>query len=153
MQAWFTSFVHFLKNSYFVYLHFKCYPPSLFPLWKPPIASSPPLDSIMVLPHPHTHYSLTNLAFSYCGASSLHRTKGLLSQSLTKAILCYICTWSHGSLHVYLIVSGLVPGSSGWSGWLILFFFLWGCKPLQQLLSSNSSIGVSGLSLIVEIAQ
>ena len=30
-----------------------------------------------------------------------------------KAILCYICSWSHGSLHVYSLVGGLVPGSSG----------------------------------------
>ena len=30
-----------------------------------------------------------------------------------KAILYYICIWSHGSLHVYSLVGGLVPGSSG----------------------------------------
>ena len=28
-----------------------------------------------------------------------------------KVILCYICSWSHGSLH--FLVGGLVPGSSG----------------------------------------
>jgi hypothetical protein len=47
-----------------------------------------------------------------------------------KAILCYICSWSH----VYSFVCGLVSGSSGGSGWLILFF-LWGCKSLQLLQS------------------
>jgi hypothetical protein len=26
-----------------------------------------------------------------------------------KAILCYMCGWSHGSLHVYPLVGGLVP--------------------------------------------
>jgi hypothetical protein len=31
-----------------------------------------------------------------------------------KAILCYIGGWSHGSLHVYSLAGGLVPGSSGW---------------------------------------
>ena len=31
-----------------------------------------------------------------------------------KAILCYICIWSYGSLCVYSLVGGLVPGSSGW---------------------------------------
>jgi hypothetical protein len=36
-----------------------------------------------------------------------------------KAILCYICGWSHGSLHVYSLVGGLVPGSSGGGGWLV----------------------------------
>jgi hypothetical protein len=30
-----------------------------------------------------------------------------------KAILCYISGWSHGSLHVYSLVGGFVPGSSG----------------------------------------
>jgi hypothetical protein len=64
-----------------------------------------------------------------------------------KAILCYICGWSHELLHVYYLVGGLVPWSSGpcvcvcvcvcvcmcvcdgSSGWLILLFFLWVCKP------------------------
>ena len=31
---------------------------------------------------------------------------------LHKAILCYICSWGHGSLLVYSLVGGLVPGSS-----------------------------------------
>jgi hypothetical protein len=30
-----------------------------------------------------------------------------------KAILCYICGWSTGSLRVYFLVGVLVPGSSG----------------------------------------
>ena len=55
----------------------------------------------------------------------------LLPLVLDKAILCYICSWSHGSLHVYSLIGGLVPGSSGVYGWLIMLFFLWGCKPLQ----------------------
>jgi hypothetical protein len=45
-----------------------------------------------------------------------------------KAILCYIKSWNQGSLHVYSLVGGLVPGSSGGSSWLILLFFLWGYK-------------------------
>jgi hypothetical protein len=50
-----------------------------------------------------------------------------------KAILCYICSWSHGSppSHVYSLVGGLVSGNLKGSGWLILLLFLWGCKPLQ----------------------
>ena len=50
-----------------------------------------------------------------------------------KAILCYICGWRHGSLHVYSLVRGFVPGSSGGTGWFTLLFLLWGCKPLQLL--------------------
>jgi hypothetical protein len=38
---------------------------------------------------------------------------------LDKGILCYICSWSHGSLHVYYLVGGLVPEKSGESGWLL----------------------------------
>jgi hypothetical protein len=36
--------------EYFLYLHFKCYPLSRSPLWKPP-----PPASLRVLPHPLTH--------------------------------------------------------------------------------------------------
>ena len=32
-----------------------------------------------------------------------------------KAIHCYMCSWSHGSLHVYSLVGDLVSGNSGWS--------------------------------------
>ena len=35
-----------------------------------------------------------------------------------KAILCYIWSWSHGSLHVYSLVGGSVLGSSG-GYWLV----------------------------------
>jgi len=28
-----------------------------------------------------------------------------------KVILCYICSWSHGSLHVYSLLGSLVPRS------------------------------------------
>jgi hypothetical protein len=66
-----------------------------------------------------------------------------------KAILCYMCCWSHGSLHVYSLVCGLVPGDSGGSDWLILLFFLWGCKLLQLLQSFKSSIGEPMLSQMV----
>jgi hypothetical protein len=36
----------------------------------------------------------------------------LLSLMLDKAILCYIYSWSHGSLHVYSLVGGLYPDFS-----------------------------------------
>jgi hypothetical protein len=40
-----------------------------------------------------------------------------------KAILCYICSWSHGSLHVYSWVHGLVPGNSGEGVWFVAIVF------------------------------
>jgi hypothetical protein len=54
------------------------------------------------------------------------------------AILCYICCWSHGSLHVYSLDGGLVPGSSRGTGWFILLFFLWGCSQLTIGLRTGS---------------
>jgi hypothetical protein len=88
-----------------------------------------PPASMRVTP---SHSYLPTLAFPYTGALSLHKTKGL----------CYICSWSHGSPHVYSLVGGLLPGSSGKSGWLILLFFLWVYKYLQLLvLSLAPSLG------------
>ena len=64
----------------------------VFPPQPPhPISLSLPFASMRVLLHPLTHSCLTTLASPYTGASSL------------KAILCYICTWSHGFLHVYTL--------------------------------------------------
>jgi hypothetical protein len=59
--------------------------------------------------------------------------QGPLLPLMTKAILSYICSWSHGSLHVCSLVGGLVPGSSRGTGWFLLLFVLWNCKPLQLL--------------------
>ena len=37
-----------------------------------------------------------------------------------KSILCYICSWRHGFLHVYFLGGSLVPGSSvGVCVWLV----------------------------------
>jgi hypothetical protein len=41
--------------------------------------------------------------------------------------------WNHGSLRVFSLVGGLVPGSSGDTGWFILLLLLWCCRPLQLL--------------------
>jgi hypothetical protein len=67
-----------------------------------------------------------------------------------KAILCHKCVQSHGSLQVYFLVGGPVPGSSGGSGLLTLLLFLWGCKPplllqsLLQLLHRGPSVQSNG---------
>ena len=49
-----------------------------------------------------------------------------------KTILCYMCMWRYGFLHVYSLVGGLVLGSSAWYS-LFIFFFLWGCIPFSSL--------------------
>jgi hypothetical protein len=61
-----------------------------------------------------------------------------------KSNFCYICIWSHVSLHVCAINYGLVPGTSGCPSSLILFI-QWGCNTLQFFsTSSSSSIGFPG---------
>jgi hypothetical protein len=39
--------------------------------------------------------------------------KPLLPLMSNKAIFCYKCSWSHGSLHMYSLVGSLIPGSFG----------------------------------------
>jgi hypothetical protein len=61
---------------YFIYLHFKCYPPSRFP--HKPLIPPPSLCFSEAAPLP-THSCLTAWACPYTGALSLHKTKGLPS--------------------------------------------------------------------------
>lgn len=138
------TFIHnicFTFIGYSLYLHFRCYSLSWFPLQNPPILCSLPLLLWgFSSTHPMASFRLSTLALPYSRTLSLHRTKGLPLQA-NKAILCYMCSWSHGSLHVYSWVGSLVPGSSVVSGWLILLFFLWGSKTLLLLHSFNLSTG------------
>jgi hypothetical protein len=109
---------------YFLYLHFKCYSLSQFPCCN--LLSHPPSPCFYEsVPQLTTHSHLHALAFSYTGASSLHRSKGL-SYHWWRTRLSFA---TYGSLHVY----SLVPGSSGGTGFFILLFLLWGCKLLQLL--------------------
>jgi hypothetical protein len=111
--------------GYFIYLHSKCYLPSQFPL-RNPLTLSP--ASMTVLPHLPTLSCLSILTFPYPGR--LHRTKG----SPPRNPLLYI-QLEPLVLPVYSLVGGLVPGSFGESGWLVLLFFLWSCRLLQLLQS------------------
>jgi hypothetical protein len=69
-----------------------------------------------------------------------------------KATLCYICSWSHGSLHVYSLVGGLVPGSSQGFSWYCSSYGV--ANPFSSFsLFPNSSIGVLTLSLMVDVCK
>jgi hypothetical protein len=58
------------------------------------------------------------LRIPFVKGQKLKYLEGSLAQ-IREAILCYMCDWSHGLLHVYSLVGGLVPGSSGdGRGWL-----------------------------------
>jgi hypothetical protein len=56
-------------------------------------------------------------------------------------IFSYMLCRTHGSLHVYSLVGGLVPESSVDSISLILLFYLWGCKPFQMLQTLTTPLG------------
>jgi hypothetical protein len=88
------------------------YPLSQDPLHKPFIPSPHPA-SMRVPPHLLTYSCLTSLVFPYWGIDPSQDQGPLLPLMPNKAILCNICGWSHGSFHVYSLVSGLGPGSSG----------------------------------------
>jgi hypothetical protein len=98
-KGWFLSLKKII--GYFVYLHFKCYlPQSQFTLQNCP--SQPPTPaSTRVIFHPPTHPP------PYGETSSLHKIQGFPHPLMpVKAILFYICSWSHGSLHLYSLVGG-----------------------------------------------
>jgi hypothetical protein len=129
------NFLLFSFIGYFIYLHFKCYPISQLSLWKSPIYLPSPCFYESA-PSP-THSCFPALLFSYTGASNLHRSK------------CFSYHWCPKGLP--LLHMQLEPGippcvlfgwwfspreltGVGWgSGWLIMLFFLWGCKLLQLL--------------------
>ena len=132
--------------GYFMYLNFKWYTSSQVSLCKLPS----PMPLLLWGCSPPTH-ALPHYIPLHWGIKPSQDQGPLLPLMSDKAILCYICSWSHGSLQVSSLVGGLFPGSSGGSGWLILLFFLWGCKPLQFLLFRLCELLVSikKLSLIL----
>jgi hypothetical protein len=67
--------------GYFIYLYFKCYHLSWFPLQNPLIPSPTACFHEGVPPstNPRIHSHLPTLEFPYTGASSLYRTKSLSS--------------------------------------------------------------------------
>ena len=105
-------FPTFFLIGYFIYLHFKCYPLSQLPLCKTPIPS-PSSCFYEGAPLP------THPISSHC--PSIHLHWGIKPSQ----------DQGPGSLHVNSLVGGLVPGSSGGSGWLILLFFLWVANPFS----------------------
>jgi hypothetical protein len=121
------TFFNFFKNlfiylfiiGYFMYLHFK-FPSFLYgnPLSHP---SSPcfyegaPTPTQPLPPH------CPDIPLHWSIQSSQDQGPVLLLLQ-DNAIVCYKCSWNHWSLHVYSLVGCLVPGNSGGSGWLMLFF-------------------------------
>jgi hypothetical protein len=120
----------FFFIGYFMYSHFKCYSPSsLNPYsipWLPYFDEDTPPPTHLLLPH-HP-----NIPLHWEIEPPLDQGAPFLLMP-DNVILCYTGSWRQGSLHMYSLVSGLVPGSFWVSGCLILLFFLWSCNPLQLL--------------------
>jgi hypothetical protein len=133
--------------TFFLLEIFSIYKSNVIPFPGPPrnpLSFPPHPAAIRIFPHPWTYSQLPTLEFPYMGLSvqSSQDQGPLLLLISNKAIHCYTCHWSLGSLHVYSLVSGLVPGSSGWSRWLILMFILWVANLFSSFSPfSNSSIG------------
>jgi len=94
-----------------MYLHFKCYPLSSLP--------SPSLCFYEDASTPPTHFPLNTLMFLIHWANMPSQDQELLLLLVPdNTILCYICSWSHGSPHVYSLVGDLFPGALG-AFWLV----------------------------------
>jgi hypothetical protein len=90
--------------------------PFLTPPPRNPYPMHLPPASMRVFPYPPTHSWLPALELPNTGAS-IKPSQGqgpLLPRMHDKAILCYMCSCSHGSLHVYSLADGLVPVWFGW---------------------------------------
>jgi hypothetical protein len=111
-------------------------PLSWLPIHKPPIPS--PLPPPLCLckgalpPHPSLVPHCSNIPLCW-GIKPPQDQGSPLPLMSHKAIFYYICGWSHRRTQLYSLVGGLVPGSSGGSGYLIMLFFLWGYNRLQLL--------------------
>jgi len=72
--------------------------------------------------HPHTPSLLFALTLPYTVGVESWQEQGLLHPLVpSMAILCYICNWSHRSVHLYFLNGDLVPGHSDW----LVLLFLW----------------------------
>jgi hypothetical protein len=115
---------------------------------QPPIPSTIPFASKSLLPHPPVLPHPSSIPL--CCGNKPPQDQGLpLPLMPDKAILCYICSWSHGSLHVYSLVADLVPGNFGGSGYLILLPMGLQSPSIPSFLP-EFSIGVFGPSPMVD---
>jgi len=126
--AYLEKYNLFFFIGYFLFT-FQMLFPFPVPSHKPPIPSSSPFYEGVPPPQPPPLPASPPCHFPTLGEVQPWHDQGLFLPLVP--ILCYICSWSHGSVHVYSLGSGLVPGTSGW----LVLLFLWGCKPLQLLQS------------------
>lgn len=116
-------FFFFLLDNFFIYI------PNIFPFpglpFGNPLCHPQPASMRVLLPHPPLPSSHPGIPL-YWGIEPPQAQGPLLPLMSNKATLCHIC--SHGSLYVYSLFGGLVPGSSRGLGLLTLLLPPWGYK-------------------------
>jgi hypothetical protein len=126
----------FLKFLLDIFLHFKCYPLPWSPTPGNPL-SHPLSYCLPTHPLPLLYPGIP----LHWGIEASQDQGPLLALMSNKAILCYIWGSSHGSLYVYSLAGGLVPGSSEGTGWFFSYYFPYSLRqalPLAWELTSSS---------------
>lgn len=100
--------------------------------------------SMRVLSHPSTLSCPPSLPM--LGHQNSTRPKASPPLMSDKVILCYIGIQRHGSLSVYSLVAGLVPGRTGWS--IQLIFSSYGVAIFLRSSSSSARSPQRCLSLV-----
>jgi hypothetical protein len=121
---------------------FQILSPSQFPLWNPLSHSSSPCFHEGASPPTHPILpQRPSIPLSWENKPPQCQGAPLLVIP-DKAILCYICNWSYGSLHVYSLIGGFVPGSSG--VWLVDIVFPLGFQSSSapSVIPLSSSLGI-----------
>ena len=104
-----------------------------------PTLALPPLFCLYESAHPRTHTLLPHRSsIPLLWGIKPPQDQGPPLLLSGKAILCYICVWSHESLSVHSFVGGLFSGRTGWSGQSILLF-QWDCNSLHSSSPSANS--------------
>jgi hypothetical protein len=116
---------------------------------KTPYPILPPHASMRVIDQPSNQLSPHHPGINLHWGMEPSQDQGPLLLLMTnKAILWYICSWSHGTLHVCSLVGGLVPGSLIEGACLADWYFF--ANSFRSIrLFSKSSIGNLMLSLMV----
>jgi hypothetical protein len=132
--------------GYFVYLHFKCYPPFPVSSLRTPIPPYPPA-SMRVVTYPPAHSCPTALAFPYAGGSSLHRIKGL--PSLWCKTRLFSASYAGRAMGPSCVFFGWFSSWVLWGGGLVCLYCCSSCRfanplssfsPLTPPLGSLSSV-------------
>ena len=105
VYAFYVVFIFFFLDIFFIYIS-NVIPFPSFPSENPLSPFPSPYSPTHPLPLPGPGIPL------HRGIELSQDQGSLLPLMIDKAIFCYICSRSHGSLHVYSWAGSLVPGSS-----------------------------------------